>query len=402
MPFEYFLMKYFFSLFFLCVLSFSIVQAHPMPNTDIAIRLDESFVTLEIRIPVPELVLALPESVRMRPGTILSDSRGIVEAYFKNHINVLSKSGAAQSINITSLSVSNSTDEFVGDYQELLLTAEVPVRDGFNPRDFLLDYDAVIHQVPNHFALVKITQDFNAGVFTGDKAVSVGAIRYDFSSELVPPLVVTVTDGGIFQGFYSMVTLGMNHILAGLDHILFLLTLLIVAPLAVKDGAWTLFCGFRYTVRRFLAISLAFTIGHSAALIFGAYDLLPVNRKIIEAAIAASILLTALHAIRPLFSRRETLVALSFGIIHGIAFSEVLISLRLTPLQKAISIFGFNLGIEFMQVIIMAIAFPVLLISRHKIYHSLRVVFASVTVIIACFWLIERVTGSTLLNILKN
>lgn len=398
-------MKYFFSFLLLCFAGCAAVRAHPMPNTDIAIRLNESAAALEIRIPVPDLVLALPESVRARPDTILSDAgtRSLVEAYFKSHLNVLSESGVAQPYNITSITVSNNTDEFVGDYQELLLTVEVPARNGFNPRDFLLGYDAVIHQVPTHFALVKITQDFNNGVFAEDNAVTVGAIRYDFSSQSVPPLAVTAAaGGGVFKGFCGMVALGMNHILTGFDHILFLLTLLIVAPLAIKDRSWTLFRGGRYTMRRFLAISLAFTIGHSAALILGAYNVLSINQKLIEAAIAASIMLTALHAIRPVFSRREELVALGFGIVHGIAFSEVLTSLRLAPLQKAISIFGFNLGIELMQVIIMIVVFPFLLISRHKIYHILRVVFAFVAGIIACIWMVERVAGITALDIFKE
>ena len=87
-------------------------------------------------------------------------------------------------------------------------------------------------------------------------------------------------------------------------------------------------------------------------------------------------------------------MALGFGIIHGPAFSEVLKSLRLASLPKAISILGFNVGIELMQVIVMALAFPFLLISWNKIYNPLRVIFAATTAIIAGIWIIERVTGS--------
>lgn len=381
-----------------CVTSYLVVQAHPMPNTDIAIRLGASVVTLEIRIPVPELVLAFPASARVTAENLLSDSRGVVEAYFKNHIRILSKSGVAQGYNITSLTVATSTNEFVGSYQELLLVVEVPASEGFDPREFLLEYDAVIHQVPNHFAFAKITQDFNNGVFDEGGAVSVGTIRYDFASGRVPPLKVTTTDGALLNGFYSMVVLGMHHILVGLDHILFLLTLLIVAPLAVKDEMWTLFQGFRYTVSRFLKVSVAFTVGHSTALIFGTFDLLPANQRLIEALIAPSILVTAVHALRPLFSRREAIVALGFGVIHGLAFSEVLKTLQLGPLQKAVSIFGFNLGIEIMQMVVMALTFPALLLSRNKIYHPVRIIFASLTAAVACVWLIERVTGTPILN----
>jgi hypothetical protein len=370
-----------------------------MPNTDISIRLDDKVVNLEIKIPVPEFVLALPKPQSVTAENITTNSREKVEDYFQEHLKILSKNNAAQAYKITSLKVEKASDKFVGDYQEMILTIEVPVQDDFNPRDFLIDYDAVIHQVPNHFALVKITQDFNNGVFTEDKAVTVGVIRYDFSNNSVPPLIVNVTAGGMFKGFYTMVALGMHHIWVGIDHILFLLTLLIVAPLAVKDGKWTLFQGLSFTIKRFLTISLAFTIGHSAALVFGAFDILPVNQKLIEALIAMSILLTALHAIRPFFSNREAFVSFGFGMVHGLAFSESLKSLQLALLPKAISILGFNVGIELMQIIIMAVAFPFLLISRYKIYNQLRIIFAVITIIIAVIWIIERGAGITLLNI---
>jgi hypothetical protein len=367
------------------------VNAHPMPNTDIALRLDETVIKIEIKIPVLEFVLAFTTEENLTPENLLSDSREKVKAYFGQHLHILFKSGAAQDYSIDSLNTDSSSDEFVGDYQELIANFEVPVRGDFNPRDFVLAYDGVIHQVPNHFALVKITQDFDRGIFDESKAVTVGAIRYDFTTNSVPPLAINVTGGGIFKGFYSMVGLGMEHIRSGTDHILFLLTLLIVAPLAIRDGKWTLFQGWRYTLGRFLTISIAFTIGHSAALIFGSFDTVPINQKLVEILIATSIVLTALHGIRPFFARREAFVALGFGIIHGLAFSEVLRSLQLAPLQKAISILGFNVGIELMQIVIMAIAFPVLLISRYKIYSPLRIAFASGAALTACVWIFERI-----------
>jgi hypothetical protein len=71
-----------------------------------------------------------------------------------------------------------------------------------------------------------------------------------------------------------------------------------------------------------LAISVAFTLGHSVALLVGAYKLVPVPRAAIEVLIAASIAIAAIHAIRPLFAGREWLVAAAFGTVHGLAFSE--------------------------------------------------------------------------------
>jgi HupE / UreJ protein len=372
-----------FFLQFICFLSN--IYAHPMPNTDIAVRLDNSSIEFEIKIPVPELLLALPQNEQITD-----------EKYFREHIKILSKDSVRQPYNITSLEIATNTDEFVGDYQELNLVLEIAVNKGFNPRDFLLEYDAVIHQVPNHFALVKITSDFNNGILSEEKALYVGAVRYDFQSQKVPLFVVNVADNRKLNGFYNMVMLGMNHILMGFDHVLFLLTLLIVSPLAVKDRSWTLFQGNSYTFRRFFTISLAFTLGHSVSLIFGAFKFLPINQRLIEILVAASILITAIHAITPIFSRRESFAALGFGLIHGIAFAEVLTSLHLTALPMAISIFGFNLGIEIMQLIIMAVTFPFLLISRYQIYSKLRLVFGVITAILAGLWIVERLLNKTL------
>ena len=67
-----------------------------MPNTEIAIRLDEPVVSLEIRIPALEFVLAFPKSEGVTPDNLLTDSHEKVVAYFKQHLKILSKSGAAQ------------------------------------------------------------------------------------------------------------------------------------------------------------------------------------------------------------------------------------------------------------------------------------------------------------------
>ena len=377
----------------------SIIHAHPMPNTEIGIGLDDASVRLEVKIPVPELLLAFPKSEPITAENLLTDSRGFVENYFREHLKILSKDGVEQPYDIKSLAIAKSTDEFVGEYQEFVLRIETRVREGFTPHDFVLQYDAVIHQVPNHFALVKITSDFNNGITGEEKAVEVGAIRYDFPTQKVPPFVIGTANKGKLNGLLNMVAVGMNHILRGFDHILFLLTLLIISPLAVSDGKWTLFQGLGYTVKRFLTISLAFTIGHSVSLIFGAFRILPINQKLIETLVAVSILLTALHAVKPFFNRRESFVALGFGLVHGIAFAEVLTSLDLTTTQMTLSILGFNLGIELMQIIIMAAAFPFLLISRYKIYDKIRVLFAVIAVVLACVWIVERVSEKTIIGL---
>ena len=236
----YFL-KMLLGVFCFCVVSCSIVQAHPMPNTDIAIRLNESQIALEIKIPAPEFVLGFPKSEAVTGENLLSESREKVEAYFKRHLKILSESGVAQDYNIASLTVDTNADEFVGVYQELIAKFEVPVRGSFNPRDFLLAYDGVIHQVPNHFAVVRVTQNFNNEIFSETNAVTAGVIYYDFSSNTISPLEVISLKVGFWANFERLMVRGRRYIFGEHYCLLIFLTLLVIALLAIKKRAWTLF-----------------------------------------------------------------------------------------------------------------------------------------------------------------
>ncbi len=93
----------------------------------------------------------------------------------------------------------------------------------------------------------------------------------------------------------------------------------------------------------------AFTIGHSITLIGGAFFGWALPSRPVEVLIAISILVSAIHACRPLFPGREAWVAGGFGLVHGLAFATLIGRFGLEPLQKAQSILGFNLGIELVQ-----------------------------------------------------
>lgn len=96
-----------------------------------------------------------------------------------------------------------------------------------------------------------------------------------------------------------MVGVGMHHIAEGTEHRLFLLTLLLPAPLRAVAGRWRGAVSTKTALRRILAITLAFTLGHSVTLAAGSLGL-PVPIGTVEALIAMSILIAAAHAVRPL------------------------------------------------------------------------------------------------------
>src|SRR5690349_24408839 len=86
----------------------SSISAHPMPNTDIAIRLGEKTIFAEIRVPVPELSLALSNV----------EDRDAIKAYFRKHMRFVSTTNVDQPYEIDDVQVSMANDQFVGRYQE--------------------------------------------------------------------------------------------------------------------------------------------------------------------------------------------------------------------------------------------------------------------------------------------
>jgi HupE / UreJ protein len=192
-------------------------------------------------------------------------------------------------------------------------------------------------------------------------------------------------------GFASIFRLGMRHIAEGTDHLLFLLSLLLPAPLMVIGSRWAVFAGVRHSLLRILGIVTAFTVGHSITLAMAALGLVRVPSRPIEVLIALSILLSAVHALRPLFPGREAWIAAFFGLIHGLAFAATLEELGLGRWQRVAGILAFNLGVETMQLLVVAAIMPSLvLISRTRAYPFVRVGGALFAGFASLGWIAER------------
>jgi hypothetical protein len=114
----------------------------------------------------------------------------------------------------------------------------------------------------------------------------------------------------------------------------------------------------------------------------------------VEVLIAGSILVSAVHAWRPLFAGREAWVAAGFGLVHGLAFASTLAGLHLDAGRMALSILGFNLGIELMQLFVIAATVPwLLLLSLTPAYPAVRVGGVALASLAALAWLAERLSG---------
>jgi hypothetical protein len=195
-------------------------------------------------------------------------------------------------------------------------------------------------------------------------------------------------------GFTSIFRLGMRHIAEGTDHLLFLLVLLLPAPLVLVGSRWGGYGSVRHSLLQILRVVTAFTVGHSITLAAAALGLVRVPSRPIEVLIAVSILVSAVHALRPLFPGREAAIAAFFGLIHGLAFAATLGQLGFGWRERAGSILAFNLGIETMQLVVVAAVMPSLLIlSRTRTYPWLRTGGALFAGAASLGWIGERLGG---------
>ena len=185
---------------------------------------------------------------------------------------------------------------------------------------------------------------------------------------------------------------GIWHIWIGFDHILFLLCLLLPAVLVHEARRWNGVATFRIALTEVLWVVTAFTVAHSITLTLAALQIIELPSRLVESAIAASVVLAAANNLWPVVKRRRWLVAFSFGLIHGFGFASVLTELGLPKDALVLSLLGFNLGVETGQLAIVAGFLPVAYVLRNTpLYRKGVFVLGSVvTMLVALVWLVER------------
>ena len=260
---------------------------------------------------------------------------------------------------------------------------------GADVRRLDLTWNAVVAQNPDHFALIVIGKDYAAGVLPDDRRL-IGAVRGDSRT-------VHIDRGAPSRlaAFQSAFRLGMKHIAEGTDHLLFLLSLLLPAPLLAANRRWGQPRSARNALWTLSKIITAFTIGHSLTLLASAIGGWSLPAAPVEILIAFSILVSAIHAIRPWFAGREPWVAAGFGLVHGLAFATLVGNIGLTGNDRLLAILGFNLGIEAVQLAVAGAAIvPLLLIAATPDYAYVRIGGALFAATAAVAWLAERISGT--------
>jgi hypothetical protein len=177
--------------------------------------------------------------------------------------------------------------------------------------------------------------------------------------KLAEPLIhfESVADRG--TEFRQFLWTGAWHVWSGYDHVLFLLALLLPSVLRGAPGAWTSAPSLRPALLRVAAVVTAFTLAHTLTLALAAVWRIQLPPRIVEPAIAVSVFLAAACNLLPRAAiMAGAPMAFGFGLIHGMAFGQILGELITDRREIWRPLLAFNLGVEIAQLAIVALFFP--------------------------------------------
>ena len=292
---------------------------------------------------------------------------GAISAYALSRL-ALTNGGQACAVTAGEQLIDNHTD---GAYTVLRFSAVCPGK----LESLGIGYRLFAELDPQHKGLLKLVSDGAAStaIFSPDNAQQVLSVRAPSK----------------WTQFIDYVKHGVWHIWIGFDHILFLLSLLLPAVLMLKgsDKEQT----FRAAFIDVLKVVTAFTLAHSITLTLASLHVIALPSRWVESAIAASVVVAALNNIFPLFRGHRPQAAFAFGLLHGFGFASVLADLGLPQGALALSLAGFNIGVELGQLAIVAVFLPLAFLGRKTwFYRQLMTTGSALIAVVAAVWLVER------------
>lgn len=308
-----------------------------------------------------------------------------LETYASAHVQ-LGASGTWWPITfsgVTRLDAEQTSDPTFG-YAQVAFEAEPPTSQ--IPRQLDVRLDPFFDDIDDdRDALLLIGNDWEAGVIDNPEEV---LVRFAPDSR---EQTIDLGETSWWRNFTASVSLGLDHIKTGPDHILFVLVLLLPSVL-VFGTRWEPTRRFGGALWRVLKIVTMFTVAHTITFTLAGLDVLPLpSPRLTESVIALSIAVAAAHNLRPVLLNREWLLAFAFGLFHGMGFASLVSGLDVSPSTQLVSLLGRNVGIEVGQAIVVLLVFPGLfLLRRTRWYSGLLTVGSIGLIVVSIGWMTER------------
>ncbi len=290
----------------------------------------------------------------------------------------LSESGKKCSLGKADLQVSQLAD---GTYLSAMWAPDCKRINDINSADFTLSYKLIFQQDSLHKGLLKVDlPNLQSSALLSPER---------------PDAQISLTESSALRVFSKYIIEGVWHIWIGIDHIVFLISLLLLAPLQPsrkKITEWLAAQTARPVLLDILAVVTAFTIAHSITLGLTVMEWLTPPSNLIEPAIALSVVLASLNNLLGGYSLKRWRLAFVFGLIHGFGFANVLLDLGLPNSALVAALGGFNLGVELGQLAIVMVFLPMAWLLRSTLFYRWVVVAGGsfVIALLGVYWLLDR------------
>lgn len=349
-------------------------QAHEIRPTIGDIAVTETEVTMTLRLSIEALVAGIDLSA-------VGDTNDAPEAAIYDDLRALEPAALEEAFRAAwdriapGFLIEVDGERLTPEIQSIVIPA---VGDLELPRDSIL---TIVAALPEGDAGVSVGLSPSFGTFI-PRQVSGGADAYEGfldGGELTPPLPrAEILTEGALQVFLRYIGAGFEHIIPlGLDHILFVLGLFFFAT-RLGPLLWQV---------------TAFTVAHTITLALAATNVVSIPASIVEPLIAATIVYVGVENTFGWGSvRGRTVLVFAFGLLHGLGFASVLGDYGIASDRFAVALVGFNIGVEFGQLAVIAIAFALVGWFMKKAWYRSAIAIPASLIIaaIGAYWVVER------------
>jgi hypothetical protein len=361
-----------------------VLQAHALGEDYIFINFRESSIDGHFEIHFEDLEEKLGLEVAPGPEAAqqIAATAPSVHEYLRVNFSIAPEGGEPYRLEFTGTDVLELPQGTYGQYKFRAETGPIPDRLDFR-------HDGFYEDDRFHRGLLLVEYNAKSGDEYGPEytAMVFGPTNSEQTLDLtaVPGLVTPL----------GMIKQGVLHIWIGIDHILFLIALILPTVLYRDEDGWKPVRNFRTALWNLLKIVTVFTFAHSITLLLAALGLLSVPSRVVESMIALSIILVALNNITGKVREGALWIILFLGLFHGLGFASVMghLAFRVGDLLK--SVVAFNVGVELGQVAIVVALFPLLWMLRNRPAYVPLVLAggSAVLILIAGFWFMQRAFG---------
>ena len=353
-----------------------LAQAHIASNGFLTLQVDRARVSgsLELAIRDGELAVGLD---RDGDGKVtwgeLRKSQAALQNYLLQHLHLAGADGSCR-MGFSPVEVNERVD---GNYLWLAFTAAC----GSVRNHLTIDYTVLKAEDPSHRGLLTLS----ANGATQTAVLGGGSTARLFELDHPSP----------WAAFIEYLRAGIWHIWSGIDHLLFLLSLLLPAVLVRRQNRWVAVPMAAPAFANIVKVVTAFTLAHSITLSLAAFDVIRLPSRLTESIIAASITVAALNNVFPRVTEGRWRIAFAVGLLHGFGFASVLAEMGLPKGARLVSLVAFNLGVETGQLAVVLAVMPLAYLLRSTAFYRRGVMpwGSSAIAALALVWFMQRALG---------